>query len=58
MNWFENEELWTLFYEWMFPSDSFSEAVKQVDQIKKLLGIESGNILDLCCGPGMINQTT
>lgn len=52
MNWFENKEFWSLFYEWMFPSDSFDEARKQVEKIVSLTGLNSGNVLDLCCGPG------
>ncbi len=52
MNWFDNEKFWTLFYEWMFPEESFHQAEEQTDDIIKITGIESGTVLDLCCGPG------
>ena len=52
MNWFEDIKFWKLFYEWMFPKELFDEAIIQVDKIQQLTKIDSGNLLDLCCGPG------
>jgi hypothetical protein len=26
MNWFANADFWSLFYEWMFPAESFEQA--------------------------------
>ncbi len=26
MNWFDNAEFWSLFYEWMFPEEAFHKA--------------------------------
>lgn len=52
MSWFDNENFWSLFYEWMFPSESFHQAEEQADDIIKMTGVESGAVLDLCCGPG------
>lgn len=52
MKWFANEEFWSLFYEWMFPPESFKDAKNQVEDIKSLVSLDSGNVLDLCCGPG------
>ncbi|MDY6857585.1 MAG: class I SAM-dependent methyltransferase [Thermodesulfobacteriota bacterium] len=52
MNWFNNENYWSLFYDWMFPEESFQQAKEQVDDIIKITGVRSGSVLDLCCGPG------
>lgn len=52
MKWFDNEEFWSLFYNWMFPESSFAEAENQVIKIKNIVGLNSGSVLDLCCGPG------
>lgn len=52
MSWFDNERFWTLFYDWMFPESLFIEAENQVVKIKNLAGLNSGSVLDLCCGPG------
>src|SRR5579862_1805434 len=52
MDWFENEDFWRALYPVMFPPERFAAAGAQVDQILKLTGIETGNVLDLCCGPG------
>jgi SAM-dependent methyltransferase len=51
-NWFEDEELWSRTYPFMFPATSFDDAVEQVDRIIQLSGLEGGRLLDLCCGPG------
>lgn len=52
MNWFDNENFWHLFYDWMFPRDSFALADKQVNDIINITGVAGGAVLDLCCGPG------
>jgi len=52
MNWFTKADFWSLFYEWMFPAESFEQATHQVDDIMKLSGVTTGAVLDLCCGPG------
>lgn len=52
MSWFDDEIFWSLFYEWMFPEDSFLQAREQTDEIVKITGVECGAVLDLCCGPG------
>ena len=52
MNWFDDKKFWSLFYEWMFPEESFHQAEDQIDDIMKITGVKSGAVLDLCCGPG------
>ena len=52
MSWFDNKKFWSLFYEWMFPEESFQQALEQVDDIIRITGVENGAVLDLCCGPG------
>ncbi len=52
MEWYADDEFWSTFHDWMFPAQSFVEAAREVDQLVKLLGIDSGAVLDLCCGPG------
>ena len=50
--WFADESFWRDWYPWMFPEDRFAAAAEQVDRIVELTGIGSGDVLDLCCGPG------
>ncbi len=52
MNWFSKPDFWSLFYDWMFPAESFEQAKEQIDDIRKLSGVGTGAVLDLCCGPG------
>jgi SAM-dependent methyltransferase len=52
MNWFAKPDFWSLFYDWMFPAESFEQAIEQVDDIVNLFGVTKGAVLDLCCGPG------
>lgn len=52
MSWFDNEEFWSLFYEWMFPEESFHQAREQTDDLIRFSGVDKGAVLDLCCGPG------
>lgn len=51
-NWFEDDELWSHTYPFMFPATSFNDAVEHVDRIVQLSGLQGGRLLDLCCGPG------
>jgi len=51
-NWFSGADFWSLFYDYMFPTESFRKANEQVGDIMKLSGMTSGTVLDLCCGPG------
>lgn len=52
MNWFDNKDFWFLFYDWMFPEESFQQAREQTDDLIQLSGVNKGAVLDLCCGPG------
>ena len=52
MDWFDDERFWSLFYDWMFPAESFTQAKDQVFDIIRLSGVDKGDLLDLCCGPG------
>jgi len=50
--WFEDESFWVDSYPFMFPQRRFDAAGEQVEKILALCGVESGPVLDLCCGPG------
>ena len=52
MEWFEDESFWRDFYEYMFPPERMAAAPAQVEQVLALARVNSGAILDLCCGPG------
>jgi SAM-dependent methyltransferase len=52
MSWFDNEEFWSLFFDWMFPEESFDQAKAQAEDIVTLSRVDTGAVLDLCCGPG------
>lgn len=52
LEWFEDESFWTVTYPFLFPETKFQAAEEQVDNILRLVGVESGAVLDLCCGPG------
>ena len=52
MDWFEDEEFWRDAYPFLFPPERFAAAQEQVADILALTGLENGNVLDLCCGPG------
>ncbi len=52
MKWFYKKKFWLLFYDWMFPEESFHQAEEQAMDIIQITGVESGAVLDLCCGPG------
>ena len=52
MAWFEDEDFWRDLYPYMFPVERLAAAPEQVGQILALTGMQAGNVLDLCCGPG------
>lgn len=52
MNWYEDDELWENFYDWMFDEDSFLLAQQQVPQLLSLVKHPVKSVLDLGCGPG------
>ncbi|ABV34351.1 MULTISPECIES: class I SAM-dependent methyltransferase [Pseudothermotoga] len=52
MEWFIDESFWKDMYDWLFPPERFQTAKEQVEKIISITGIQSGNVLDLCCGPG------
>jgi SAM-dependent methyltransferase len=51
-NWYEDEGLWSQTYQFMFPAGSFDKAAEHIDWITERCGLQSGVVLDLCCGPG------
>jgi SAM-dependent methyltransferase len=52
MEWFEDESFWRDFYPYMFDEARWADALGQVESVLRLAGIHSGDVLDLCCGPG------
>lgn len=52
MPWFENNEMWEVFYDCMFDRESFDSANDQCQQLLDLAGTTVESILDLACGPG------
>ncbi|HLG96238.1 MAG TPA: class I SAM-dependent methyltransferase [Bryobacteraceae bacterium] len=52
MEWFENETFWRDLYGYMFPAERMAAAPAQVEQVLALARLNSGAVLDLCCGPG------
>lgn len=56
MEWFENDDFWREMFPVMFPAERLDAGAQQVEQIVKLTGVESGAVLDLCCGPGRHSQ--
>ena len=52
MEWFEDESFWTAIYPFLFSETRFEAAEKHLDDILNLVGVDSGSVLDLCCGPG------
>jgi len=52
VEWFIDESFWKDMYDWLFPPERFQTAKEQVEKIISITGIQSGNVLDLCCGPG------
>lgn len=52
MEWFENENFWRDFYQYMFSEERFAAAADEVSRIIELTQVDHGTMLDLCCGPG------
>jgi SAM-dependent methyltransferase len=50
--WFADESIWKDLYPFHFPESAFAVADEQVEKILRLTGVGTGNVLDLCCGPG------
>jgi len=50
--WFEDESFWRDCYGFLFPDVSFEIASTQVERVLARTGIQAGDVLDLCCGPG------
>ncbi|WP_395373174.1 class I SAM-dependent methyltransferase [Marinicella sp. W31] len=52
MNWYQDEQLWEIFYDSMFDADSFAVASEQVPKILSMVPAKVNKVLDLACGPG------
>ena len=52
MDWYLRSDFWEMTYPLMFPSKRIEKAEEEVSAVLHLAGLRSGNILDLCCGPG------
>lgn len=50
--WFEEEAFWIDTYPVIFSEERFKIAPEQIEKALALAGVESGAVLDLCCGPG------
>ncbi len=52
MAWFDNNEMWEVFYDCMFDQESFALANQQCQQILDLVDRPINSVLDMACGPG------
>jgi len=54
MEWFEKSDFWEKTYPFMFPETRIQKAEQDIHAILNLCGLAhmSGDVLDLCCGPG------
>ncbi len=52
MAWFDNNEMWEIFYDCMFDRESFVVANQQCQQILDLVNQPVTSVLDMACGPG------
>lgn len=52
MSWFDNNNMWEVFYDCMFDRESFDLADQQCQQILELVDHPVTSVLDLACGPG------
>jgi len=52
MEWFENEDFWRDFYQYMFSEERFAAAKDEASRVIELTQLSGGRLLDLCCGPG------
>jgi SAM-dependent methyltransferase len=51
-DWYSDENFWRKFGPLMFGDEQFSEAAGQVPALLARIGLETGALLDLGCGPG------
>lgn len=52
MPWYDDNEMWAIFYDCMFDQESFDLANQQCQQILDLIDHPVKTVLDLACGPG------
>jgi len=52
MPWYSDEELWSEFYSFIFPSSYFLSAKEDARFLVEHENIRGGTVLDLACGPG------
>ncbi|VAW44211.1 hypothetical protein MNBD_GAMMA02-947 [hydrothermal vent metagenome] len=52
MAWFDNNEMWEVFYDCMFDRESFVVANQQCQQVLDLVDRPVKSVLDMACGPG------
>ena len=50
--WFEDEDFWEKLFPFLFTERKFDVAEQEVVSVLNLAGLESGEALDLACGPG------
>jgi SAM-dependent methyltransferase len=51
--WHERDDFWETFAPFMFTAERWAAAAAEVEQVLRLLGVDSGAaVLDLGCGPG------
>lgn len=51
-NWFNNDDMWRVFYDCMFAADGFARAHRECGEILELLPTPVKSVMDLACGPG------
>lgn len=52
MEWYLRSDFWELTFPFMFPPSRIEKAEKDAVSLVSLSARDSGNVLDLCCGPG------
>ncbi|MCE2458005.1 MAG: class I SAM-dependent methyltransferase [Dehalococcoidia bacterium] len=50
--WFEDETFWEELYPFLFSEGKFDGADDEISSVLDLAGLQSGDVLDLACGPG------
>ena len=50
--WFEGEAFWEKMYPFLFSERKFDAADEEISSVLDLAGLQSGDVLDLACGPG------
>lgn len=51
-HWFDNDDMWRIFYDCMFDRSSFKRAQQECSDILALIKAPVKTVLDLACGPG------